>query len=87
MDKHQADLIEQERELLRAPAAAKPTIGGFAVGDTVAVTCPGHRHDGCAGTVSFLGTLFTTVGVSIDGQDYGFFPGELSAAPTPGRQP
>lgn len=86
MDKFQAFLIEQEKELLRAPAAA-PTIGGFAVGDDVTVTCPGHRHDGRTGTVSYLGDLFVTVGVSIEGQDYGFFPAELTAAPTPESQP
>lgn len=84
MDKFQAFLIEQERELLRAPAAA-PAVGGFALGDDVTVTCPGHRHDGRTGTVSYLGDLFVTVGVSIEGQDYGFFSAELTLATKPER--
>lgn len=81
MDKHQTAFTAWEEELLRAPAAAKPpAIAGFTVGDAVTVTCPGHRHDGRTGTVSYLDTLFMgTVGVSIDGQDYGFFPAELTA--------
>lgn len=60
--------------------AEAPKIAGFAVGDPVAVSSPGHRHDGRTGTVSYLGTLLLTVGVSIDGQDYGFFPAELTPA-------
>lgn len=88
MSNDHAAFADWEEELLRAPAAATPpTIGGFAVGDTVTVTCPGHRHNGRSGTVSYLGTLFVTVGVSIEGQDYGFFSAELTAAPTSESQP
>lgn len=90
MNKHYAALTEQEEELARTPAAVEvPTVAGFAVGDSVAVDCRGHRLDGRTGQVSYLGTLLLTVGVSIDGEDYGFFPAELTPAtdPEPERQP
>lgn len=79
----------------REPGSQVPTLAGFAVGDAVTVGTRGHRHSGRAGTVSYLGTVFGTIGVSIDGQDYGFLPSELTPvsslasdpAPTETRTP
>lgn len=49
------------------------------VGTPVKVHCVGHRQDGRFGVVAYHGRFFGTVGVSIDGQNYGFLPSELSS--------
>ena len=52
----------------------------FEVGDRVTIHCPGHRQDGRSGSVVYLGKYFGTVGVEIDGSDYGFTSNELTKA-------
>lgn len=50
----------------------------LAVGDEVAISSAGHRHDRRTGKVAYLSEFWGTVGVSIDGSDYGFLRGELT---------
>lgn len=50
----------------------------FQIGDRVTIHCPNHRQDGKSGPVVYHGQHFGTVGVEIDGRNYGFTPDELT---------
>lgn len=50
------------------------------IGAKVIINSPGHRQDGRTGTVAYIGKFFGTVGVAIDGHEFGLMPSELEAA-------
>lgn len=83
-DKLALDIWLADSRRTSAPNGA-PSVTGrtgmsrdFIVGDEVSISSPGHRHDGRTGKVSYLSEFWGTVGVSIDGSDYGFLRGELT---------
>lgn len=53
------------------------------IGTRAKVNSPGHGQDRRTGTVVYHSEFMGTIGVEIDGHNYGFFASELSEDPAP----
>lgn len=49
------------------------------IGSEVRIDNTSHRKHGCTGTVIYHGQFLGSVGVNINGEVYGFMPGESVA--------